>query len=158
MPRNAVQRLLSVGFLAVGVLIVVLGVQSCRFEVLARKWPTTPGTITSSRLESRGTGRGYRVRASITYTYIVDARRYYNSRVVFGQEILSPFSDAQKTVEKYPEHATVTVSYDRLDPDRAVLEPGEFLPGFVAMGVGSLLIGVAWWGYKAGAGSRTASQ
>jgi len=144
-PRIALRWFLIALFASVAAVLEVRGGRDCLYELLATKWPTAPGVVTISHMESRGSGRSYRQVAAITHSYVVGGERLYSDRVAFGQEMLGGFSSAERMLARYPENSNVTVSFDRADPQTAVLEPGEFFPGLSEMAMGLLVIGAIWW-------------
>jgi len=108
---------------------------------LARDWPKTKGTVTSSHVEKRkrwiiASGVGFplrlislhRYKPVIIYTYQVGGRSYQSSKYKNGLITRSGewMSLIPKVVEKiiadHPEGKTVTVTYNPEDPVQAYLE------------------------------------
>jgi hypothetical protein len=85
------------------------------------RWPTVPGTITST-WDTLETGR-------IQYSYKVGGRSYTGKRVFLYAAGQSREGRAtsdrtpQELTELYPPGAQVTVYYDPTHPSKAVLEP-----------------------------------
>jgi hypothetical protein len=154
-----VLRVIGSGAVAIGVLT---GYGTIRMRLKARqahKWPTVPGTIVSSELET-GTERHNHKRittyaAAIRYAYEVDGKAYESDQIQLGgtSETSQP-REFERMVKRYPEGKRVTVYYDRDDPATATLEPGE-LGGILNMAmvaggfilVGGIVVALTIWGH-----------
>jgi uncharacterized protein DUF3592 len=97
----------------------------------AREWPSTAGKVVVSKAEvrkvkvtdsDREEGHRFEERnfADIIYEYSVAGRKLRNNRVSIGED-LGNFQVAE-TIAKYPVGAVVTVYYNPLHPDQAVLD------------------------------------
>jgi len=97
----------------------------------AREWPSTAGKVVVSKAEVRKVKvtdsdreEGHRVEernfADIFYEYSVAGRELRNNRVSIGED-RGNFQVAE-TIAKYPVGAVVTVYYNPLHPDQAVLD------------------------------------
>jgi hypothetical protein len=97
----------------------------------AREWPSTPGKVVVSAAEVRDVkvidserADGFRMEqrnfANIVYEYSVAGKKLRNNRVSLGED-RGNFEVAE-TIAKYPSGAVVTVYYNPLHPDQAVLE------------------------------------
>src|SRR5438445_10216750 len=97
----------------------------------AREWPSTAGKVVVSKTEvrkvevidsDREEGRRFEERnfADIVYEYSVAGRKLRNNRVSIGED-RGNFEVAE-TIAKYPVGTVVTVYYNPLHPDQAVLE------------------------------------
>ena len=92
--------------------------------VLAAKWPTVSGLVTSTRVDKHYTRFGPRYEPIVSYTYQVMGASHSGSRLSFwGDESMST-EGAQKKLDDYPPGATITVRYDPRKPNRSVLEHG----------------------------------
>ena len=97
----------------------------------AREWPSTPGKVVISNSEvreirvlddSRETGHRFEERnfANIVYEYTVAGKKLRNNRVSIGED-RGNFEVAE-TIAKYPAGMAVTVYYNPLHPNEAVLD------------------------------------
>jgi hypothetical protein len=115
----------------------------------SKNWSTTPGTVTTSRLEEDyDSDDGYKYKVEVKYKYTVDKKTYTNDRVFFNFESEIGFdriydlrSDAERVTARYPTGKTVTVLYDPDDPRQAVLERRfDQAPFLYALGGGLLVV------------------
>jgi hypothetical protein len=94
----------------------------------ASNWPSTLGTVLSSRVVRRSSSDGgttpYPV---VDYSYQVSGQAYRGNRVMPGPEMGG--TGAGKVVDRYPEGAQVMVYFNPNNPSEALLERG--VPGFV---------------------------
>jgi hypothetical protein len=154
-----VLRFVGSGAVAIGVL-TAYGTVRMRLKVgQSHKWPTVPGKIVSSELESE-TERHNRkpittYAAAIRYAYEVDGKAYESDQIQLGgtSETSQP-GEFERMVKRYPEGKRVTVYYDPDDPATATLEPGElggiFNMAMVAGGfilVGGIIVALTIWGH-----------
>lgn len=116
-------------FLAGGLVASVSVIANLASTRAAARWPTVPGTVLSSRAESRSVltqGGGSRTMTVwsplVEYSYRVGERDYHGARVAFGPEVAGARELAEQTVQRYPEGATVSVHYDPSNPSHATLE------------------------------------
>ena len=152
-----VLRVVGGGAVALGV-FAAYGTVRMRLKVgQALKWPTVPGEITSSEVQS-GTERHHRkpiktYAAAIRYTYEVDGKAYESDQIQLGgsSETSQP-GEFERMVKRYPEGKHVKVYYDPSDPATATLEPGElggiFNMAMVAGGfilVGGIIVALTLW-------------
>jgi ribosomal protein L21E len=97
----------------------------------AREWPSTAGKVVVSKAEvrkvkvidgDREEGHRFEERnfANVVYEYSVAGKKLRNNRVSIGED-RGNFQVAE-TIAKYPVGAVVTVFYNPLHPDQAVLE------------------------------------
>jgi len=97
----------------------------------AREWPSVPGKVVISNSEmrkvrvidsAREDGHRFEERnfANIVYQYAVAGKQLRNNRVSIGED-LGNFEVAE-TIAKYPVGLAVTVYYNPLHPNEAVLE------------------------------------
>jgi hypothetical protein len=114
-------------------LALILGVAAYKTLQVraAREWPSTPGQVAISNSEvrdvrvlddSRETGHRFEQRnfANIVYEYTVRGVVLRNNRVSIGED-RGNFEVAE-TIAKYPAGMAVTVFYNPLHPNEAVLE------------------------------------
>lgn len=97
-------------------------------------WPTTEGVVVDLWLTRRsGT--------HVTYRYEVEGREYESTQVRLVEKFFR--EKRSDRAARYPEGTRVTVWYDPLRPERAVLEPGTSrgatAKAFVAAGIFCIL-------------------
>jgi hypothetical protein len=118
-----------------------MGVQGER----SRNWPTAPGIVTESYVQSDRslTGRRQRSRwARIIYRYPVNGTFYTNDVISYGMGL---FDNEYTQVRVYAQGSRVEVRYDPGNPARAVLEPGAGLVPVLALLGGVGCFGYAFW-------------
>jgi Protein of unknown function (DUF3592) len=112
-----------------GILMLLFLVSNRRAALAAARWPTTTGTILSSTAEAqRVFAPGGRTTTQVwwplvEYSYTVDGRSYYSSRLAFGANVGGARTLAEATVARYPGGSQVTVYFDPANPSSSVLEP-----------------------------------
>ena len=115
----------------------------------AREWPSTAGKVVVSKAEvrkvkvidsDRAEGHRFEERnfADIVYEYSVAGRKLRNNRVSIGED-LGNFQVAE-TIAKYPIGAVVTVYYNPLHPDQAVLERDLPKGMWGCLGIGTAIV------------------
>jgi hypothetical protein len=113
-----------------GLILVAAAYKSLQVRA-AREWPSTPGKVVISNSELRDfkvidseRADGHRTEqrnfANIVYEYSVAGKKLRNTRVSIGED-LGNFEVAE-TIAKYPAGMAVTVYYNPLHPNEAVLE------------------------------------
>lgn len=125
---------------AAGVVLVVFGVYTRVQSLRSRSWPTAPGVITESRVESSRKREGqWSHVARIRYRYAVNGKTYDGDTISYAKGL---FDGASVQVSRYPQGSAVGVYYDPKDPASAVLDPGAGpTPGL------ALLAAVGCFGY-----------
>ncbi len=92
----------------------------------AAAWPTVPGKVVSSEVRTLRSGGGGQSDLSfepnVVYTYTVDGQAFTGNKVNFSAFRSTNKAAPQKTVDKYPAGADVTVHYNPKKPQEAVLE------------------------------------
>jgi ribosomal protein L21E len=115
----------------------------------AREWPSTAGKVVVSKAETRQVkvidsdrAEGHRFEernfADIVYEYSVAGRKLRNNRVSIGED-RGNFEVAE-TIAKYPVGAVVTVYYNPLHPDQAVLERDLPKGMWGCLGIGTAIV------------------
>ena len=115
----------------------------------AREWPSTSGKVVVSKAETRQVkvidsdrAEGHRFEernfADIVYEYSVAGRKLRNNRVSIGED-RGNFEVAE-TIAKYPVGAAVTVYYNPLHPDQAVLERDLPKGMWGCLGIGTAIV------------------
>jgi hypothetical protein len=131
-----------------GLLLVAAAYKSLQVRA-AREWPSTAGKVVVSRAEvrkikvidsDRAEGHRFEERnfADIIYEYSVAGRKLRNNRVSIGED-LGNFQVAE-TIAKYPVGAVVTVYYNPLHPDQAVLERDLPKGMWGCLGIGTAIV------------------
>jgi hypothetical protein len=127
------------GFIAVGVAVLVAILLLAAFVKLrevrrARTWPSIPGKVVISKIESRERGgvRSNDAQRSgnypkIVYEFEVAGEIQHGERVSIGEAM--PGVDVESTLARYPVGTAVQVFYDPKDPTQSVLER-DLPPGF----------------------------
>ena len=115
----------------------------------AREWPSTAGKVAVSNAEVRNVkvmdsdredGHRFEERnfANIVYEYSVAGRKLRNNRVSIGED-RGNFEVAE-TVARYPVGAVVTVYYNPLHPNEAVLERDLPKGMWGCLGIGTAIV------------------
>ena len=149
--RFIAARILPWGILAMGTLTLYLGIATMVGGWASEGWPSVPGVVANSEIETQysnsnsTTRSNFTYHASVQYDYEVEGETYSAERVSFGEYGTGDGEYAQEVVGRYPAGAEVTVHYDPDDPARAVLEPGlHGLPWFyLLLGTPIFLFGLA---------------
>jgi hypothetical protein len=131
-----------------GLILVAAAYKSLQVRA-AREWPSTPGKVAISNSEVRDfkvmdseRADGYRIEqrnfANVVYEYSVAGKKLRNNRVSIGED-LGNFQVAE-TIAKYPAGMAVTVYYNPLHPNEAVLE--RDLPKGIwgCLGIGTAIV------------------
>ena len=140
---------LILGFIGVGIFLIVRSMQSRKKAEASQGWPSTAGQISESRVahsthtdtegDSTDSYTPY-----IEYTYQVAGQDYTGRDLTFGfTQGYGNASKAQAILAKYPVGAQVNVYYDPAEPQKAVLErqAGGFGVGLV-LGIIFLVLGL----------------
>jgi hypothetical protein len=131
-----------------GLLLVAAAYKSLQVRA-AREWPSTAGKVVVSKTETRKVevidsdrAEGHRFEernfADIVYEYSVAGRKLRNNRVSIGED-RGNFQVAE-TIAKYPVGAVVTVYYNPLHPDQAVLERDLPKGMWGCLGIGTAIV------------------
>jgi len=105
--------------------------------IVATRWPTTVGTVSTSEVfeDRRGRGGGYLPKVS--YTFTIDGRALSGNRFYFS-EARGTLSQAQRAIRAYPVGALVKVYFNRADPAESLLSPGLWWYSYVWLGLSLL--------------------
>jgi Protein of unknown function (DUF3592) len=111
--------------------------------VAAKSWPSTEGTITSSKiLMSKGRTMFTTYAPVLKYSYEVGGKSYSGHRIDYGDASRIDSKDAMAVGLHYHEGAAVKVHYNPKSPVVAVLEPGTTRDNWVLLGLGIVITGV----------------
>lgn len=140
-----VTRVFPLLFVAVGVVMLVIGVTGLRRAVASTEWPTTQGEILSSEVErvrrdDHDRGPSTTFHARIRYGYSVGGEPYTGDRVGIGDYGTNTNHHARSVVRRYPVGSHVTVYYDPDRPRIALLEPGVRASAFIVPGIGAAFV------------------
>ncbi|OPX41020.1 MAG: hypothetical protein DRG82_01810 [Deltaproteobacteria bacterium] len=141
--------ILTLAMFASGIFLLAWGGYELKGAQESSNWPSTQGTIISSRV-SKQTRRDSKTRRNvITYyprvqfKYTVNGRPYTSNRIEFGGTSGGMERVAKRVVNRYPSGKKVNVYYNPKDPQYAILEAGFtwsglfiFLGGIVFFAVG----------------------
>ena len=108
-----------------GIVFFVWGLPPLKYSKQSANWPSVPGTITKSEIETwRRDGKTY-YQANIVYAYEISGKKLTASKVTVGdppsQTNMSP---AKRIQNEYPVGKSVDVFYDPEVPASAALKPG----------------------------------
>ena len=108
-----------------GLITLYFFIRSIQTARNSNNWPSVEGEIISSSLGmQQATGKPY-YEPVITYSYNVERRDYQAKRIVIGQwSHVGNKKWSEKKVEKYPPGKSVTIYFNPISPEIAVLEPG----------------------------------
>jgi hypothetical protein len=112
------------------------------FEAQARAsvaWPSVPGKVEQSRIETRQSATGTLYRLALIYRYEVEGQEYEGDTVQFGPRRVTDQDFIKGLAAKYPSGAPATVHYHPDAPGDAVLETSDEMAGKNAWQVWALL-------------------
>ncbi len=136
-------------FTALGLLVMGYGLKKLYEAWGSVDWPSVPGTIVSSGIETSAGNRGGTLySANIQYTYQVAGWVLTANQVNIGGPLAASFrSPAEAVVERYRSGAPCRVSYDPEDPTEACLEPGAKWWLYMPPALGAVFagLGIAQW-------------
>jgi hypothetical protein len=129
------------GVMLIGGSMVLTWWKTLRLGYASLKWPRARGTIVSSELEGYPDvpfSSRFRIRVpAIEYEFVVDGTRYTGSMVSVA---VGTGYSADNAIHKYRKGDEVDVSYDPIDPRRAMLQPGVYHDAYTFICIGTLLI------------------
>jgi hypothetical protein len=145
-----------------GCVLIILSWQRKRKEIITGSWLPTQGVILSSEVkEHRAVKAANNDQTMFTpmvhYQYTLGSRTFSGLRITFNPVEYSR-KKAEQVVNRYPPSTQVTIYYDPLHPEEAVLERHVndyqtiFITGLVlsALGIGSLCMTMlVFWVEKA---------
>ena len=153
METNQIIAIAGIGFAFIVLNAVLLGVVffTQRKIKAINDWPSTSGTVTSSRIEEHSDSEGGTTDyAAVTYAYEVGGVKYSGSRISPGPTVGG--TGADQVVARYPVNSQVTVFHNPQDPSDAVLEkkaPALMWLWIVLVAIDCVLCGampVIYWG------------
>lgn len=112
--------------------------------VVSNFWPTTDGTVVSTRVISP-TGKANKYIAEITYTYSVGGKEYQSNNYK-ATSARGTSQWARELIEQHPVDSKVPVHYNPNKPEDAIVEPGlqsdNYIMTFVPLGMVLVLVKV----------------
>ncbi len=126
MPVLSPNTLIPMIFVIIGLVLLFIYFRNLVKVRASQAWPTAQGTVLQSWVrKSRSTdsdgGDSYSYHPEVHYQYQIMGREYQGNNIAFGPQV-GGHSRAEKTIEKYPTGANVTVYYQPDNPDNAILE------------------------------------
>ncbi|MGE3690738.1 MAG: DUF3592 domain-containing protein [Novosphingobium sp.] len=116
-------------FVVIAGIFIVLATRVRRKQQAARDWPMTQGHVLTSDIQARTHtvgntgGRSTAYYAHVVYQYRVGGADYVGNRMSPGAELgYGSRNRAMARAARYPVGAEVTVWYNPLDPNEAVLD------------------------------------
>ena len=111
-----------------GLLLTGLGLREWLQGMRTRAWPSTRGTITTSRLDEGPRDRWFikQYRAVISYAFHAAGKEWAGDRITVSSDArdLNYRRSAQARVDRYSIGAKVDVYFDPSDPSKSVLKRG----------------------------------
>jgi hypothetical protein len=98
--------------------------EQAELERASETWPTTQGTVVSSKLHASTSGRGKRSWEVLAqYEYRIDGAVHRSGMIgYYTHTSFDDKADAEELVARYALGSQVVVHYDPTAPDRAVLD------------------------------------
>ena len=149
----------SMGFFAAFISIFYLagfgmlgyGIWSIKRSNEVESWPTTNGRVESCKLVSNADGESTTYKVEVRYRYRVKGRKYAHDKLAFGYTASSGLSAHREILSRLENARSVTVRYDPMDPQTAVLSYGvhrsiQFVIAFAITWI-LFVVGftVIWW-------------
>jgi uncharacterized protein DUF3592 len=111
-------------FVALGIFLYRRGQQRIAVKQAAQTWSSTMGTVVSSSVQTRHTGRSHSTFPVVVYQYEVNGKTYQSQMIKAGEQFMNirVIGEAQTTVTRYPIGASVKVYYNPENPAESALE------------------------------------
>ena len=132
--RRIIRSALSLVLMVSGAVAIALGLIIVVMAVLSLSWPSTPGNIVSSKITVLH-GKGVSYRPEVVYKYLVGGNKFEGTSFWMFDDNVGR-SRAYELMEEFPPGARITVYYDPISPNRAVLKPGVNAFTFVVGAIG----------------------
>jgi hypothetical protein len=124
----------------------------------SRKWASTPGEISESRVEKKFNGAKTTYEPIIRYRYGANGRQYTGDRVRFHDAGGGKQHEAEARVADYRLGRPVNVFYDPAHVDRSTLETGASWRAYAYMGLPLLMLGLGLLLWRAARTSTAAPE
>lgn len=125
--KNYIGLLVCLGFLAMGIYFIVIGVRDIAWAMASDDWPSVEGVITHSEAVESHSDDRISFSAVIEYEYVRRDTIFTGDRRKFGAIFAKDEAEAEAIVAEYPLDSSVTVYHHPSDPSISVLEPGMHL-------------------------------
>lgn len=143
-PSNRGTRMFLGLFMVVGVIAIGCGAWTLLRSLRCEHWPTTEGVIETAEMGRQSSNDGGDTySANVSYSYQVAGIHYVGTRLAFAAMSASS-GYARGILDRYPVGKKVPVHYSPDDPELAVLETGIHGGTWVALGVGTFFVLMAW--------------
>jgi hypothetical protein len=98
--------------------------RSAAVRAAAQAWSDTTGTVVSSTIKVRRTGRSRSEVPVVVYQYVVNGHTYHGETLRAGDRFFSVrlAGQARESMARYPAGASVKVYYNPADPAESALE------------------------------------
>ncbi len=130
-------------FLGIGIATTFFGMNNLKKFSASKSWPSVKGTVTVSEIDTRqmeSNGKWINMyHPQVVYNYFVKDKAYTNSKISFGDYATNKRKDANKVIRKYPVNSEVTVYYNPINPQEAVLQRKAGLAAYGIVAIGVLL-------------------
>ncbi|MDB5341135.1 MAG: hypothetical protein JWN70_6754 [Planctomycetaceae bacterium] len=113
-----------------------------------QSWPTAPGVVTRSNLETKFEGT-ITYQANIEYDFTIEGKSYSSSSIRTRGASNQHERDIAALVEKFPVGTAVKVYYNQQDPTESYLEAGVDFGNYIIIVspiVFAVLFGTGFWG------------
>jgi len=108
-----------------GIVFFMWGLPPLKYSNASKTWPSVPGEITRSELETYRKDGKTQYLPDIAYKYNVDGKDYSSSKVTVGDPpFTGSISPAKRIQNYYPVGKNVDVFYDPEVPSSSALRPG----------------------------------
>ncbi|MDT8400757.1 MAG: DUF3592 domain-containing protein [Bacteroidales bacterium] len=125
-PGKANPVVLGLLFIIIGGFVFFMwGLPPMQYANASKNWPSVPGKITRSEVETYRKDGKTQYLPDIAYTYTVEGKTYNSSKVTVGDPpFTSNISPAKRLQAEYPVGEDVTVYYDPEVHSSSALKPG----------------------------------
>jgi hypothetical protein len=146
--------LIGLVFLAIGIILSIIGYITWNKARVSTSWPAVPGRILNAsvdRVRERNRDSDGDVsietkyEVDVSYEYTVEGREYVGDTIQFGlSDRMSNSARAYSIVNQYPQGTEVDVYVDPSQPSTSVLQPGVQLSTFLmpAFGLVFAIVGM----------------
>jgi hypothetical protein len=139
-PGNANPITLGIIFaLAGGAVFFLFALPPLQYSNTSKSWPTVPGTITKSEIDTWRSDSKTHYQPDIVYAYSVDGKKYTSSKITVGDPPLdNNVTPAKRLQAEYPVGKEVVVYYDPELPGSAALKPGTKTGDYLLAGIAGI--------------------
>jgi hypothetical protein len=125
-PGKANPIVLGLLFILIGGFVFFMwGLPPLKYANASKAWPSVPGEITRSEVETYRKDGKTQYLPDIAYKYNIDGKNYTSSKVTVGDPpYTSNISPARRIQSEYPVGKSVDVYYDPEVPSSSALKPG----------------------------------